>query len=214
MGPNSYYSLIGITAYLLGGIPFGWIIGKAHGFDVRDKGSGNIGATNVGRTCGKRWGIICFLLDAAKGYLPVFFLAKYAATYEANTEMALILAALATVLGHVFCPYLKFKGGKGVATSAGAILAVAPYSVLLAFICWGLVLAIFKYVGLASVVAAITLPFSALLMNHYVPKSAVGRPILIMLFVLAALAVYRHKSNLKRLLDGSEPKIGSKKKEV
>ena len=72
MGPNSYYILIGIAAYLLGGIPFGFIIGKVNGIDVRDKGSGNIGATNVGRTCGKRWGIFCFLLDATKGFLPVF----------------------------------------------------------------------------------------------------------------------------------------------
>ena len=157
------FALVLILAYLVGGIPFGYLIGRAKGIDIRQHGSGNIGATNVLRTLGKPLGITCFALDFAKGLLPVLAsrsVQSAGATGVAQTvsDLLPLLVVVATVAGHIWTPYLRFKGGKGIATSAGALTAVAPLPVLCALVVWGVTLAAGRMVGLASVCAAAALP--------------------------------------------------------
>ena len=205
-----HYLTVPLAAYLVGGIPFGLILGKLKGIDIREHGSGNIGATNVWRTCGKGFGLTCFVFDSMKGFLPVFAAGYFSGQLSVNADYAQILAAGFTVLGHTCSPYLKFRGGKGVATSAGAVFALSPAALGTALAAWIVTLALFKLVGLASVVAAIVLPLSAFL---YQGLSLVetGVPVLCLLSVLGALTVFRHKSNIQRIIAGTEPKIGSKK---
>ncbi len=206
-----YYIAFGLGSYLLGGVPFGLFLGKLNGIDIRLEGSGNIGATNVGRCCGKPWGIVCFLLDFCKGAGPVLLAVTYGPKLgDVDKELIGVIAAIATVCGHCFSPFLKFKGGKGIATSAGAIGILAPFGVIGAFIVWVLVLALFRYVGLASVCAAIALPVSEFT-TKYLKDEKPGSITLGMLVFIAMLAVFRHKSNIKRLLQGTEPKIGQPK---
>ncbi len=198
--------------YLLGGIPFGLLIGRLNGVDIRQHGSGNIGATNVWRVCGRRWGIACFTLDALKGLLPVLGAAGLAAgrVPPGRAELVTVLAVFATVAGHVWSPYLRFKGGKGVATSAGAVLAVAPWPLLIALAVWGLVFAASRYVSLASIVAAIALPFAGVGVNLLGESPRYRAPVLALLVLLAVLAVIRHRSNITRLLNGTENRMGRK----
>ncbi len=203
------YLLILAGSYFAGGLPFGLLLGKLHGVDVRLAGSGNIGATNVGRLCGRPWGVFCFILDCLKGYLPVFIATQaLAARYDLSSDACGILAAIGTVGGHVCSPYLKFKGGKGVATSAGAILALAPYSLLAGLAVWLVLALIWRYVSLASIGAAAGLPVSAIIINQCFPGHKLGTPVIFLLAFLGALAIFRHKANIQRLIQGTEPKIG------
>lgn len=200
------YLLALAGSYFVGGIPFALLLGKLAGADIRKHGSGNIGATNVYRTCGKGWGILCLCLDMAKGFIPVYVARKFLADLG---ELAPVLAVLGAVCGHVFCPYLKFKGGKGVATSAGAVLALAWLPMVIAAATWGVVLAGTRYVSLASICAAIALPLGGLVANRW--HSPPGGPTLILLAVLGIVVVARHHSNIARLRRGAEPKIGDKR---
>jgi acyl phosphate:glycerol-3-phosphate acyltransferase len=197
--------------YFIGGIPFGLLIGKSKGVDIRDHGSGNIGATNVLRTLGKRLGYLCFSLDVLKGMVPVLIACKIARLQEwPHQDLTPVFAVFAVVAGHVWCPFLKFKGGKGVATSAGGILAVAPIPTACSLLIWYLVFSIWRYVSLASIVAAAVLPLAAVVIGRTMPRMALERPTLVLLIVLAVLIIIKHRANIKRLLAGTESRFAEK----
>ena len=204
-----------LGAYLLGSIPWGFIIGRMYGVDVRTVGSKNIGATNVTRTVGKIPGKICFILDFLKGCLPVLAVQVVAKSGAwQGFEWVVIAVMLATILGHIFPVFLQFKGGKGVSTAAGAIMALAPYPLLVAFAVWVVVFFVSRYVSLASITAAAVLPVVAWAFK----LAGIGSPAaranwtLIFLLVVAVLAIVRHHTNIRRLLNGTESRFGKDKK--
>lgn len=197
---NILYTL---SAYLFGALPFGLFIARMRGVDIRTQGSGNIGATNVFRVVGKGWGVLTFTLDALKGFLPAFIfplLAGVAADWG-------VLFGLAAILGHSFPVYLKFKGGKGVATSAGMLLGVAPLSVGAALFCWLITMIISRYVSLASIAAAATVGIAVWvdpsLQDRLLSRTA--------LTLMALLVIGLHRANIRRLLNGTEHRFGKKR---
>jgi len=195
-----------LGAYLIGAIPFGLLIGFMNGKDVRKEGSCNIGATNVTRVVGKWWGKLCFLCDFLKGFLPVILTMRL---LDPGSGWLTALAAVATMLGHVFPVYLRFKGGKGVSTAAGAALALCPLAVVISGAVWVIVFFLSKYVSLASLAAALALPVSAWLLGFFgVVKFFL--PFGIVLVVFAVLAFWRHRSNIVRLLNGTENRFEKK----
>lgn len=201
-----------LTAFLSGSIPFGLILVRLAGKgDVRKSGSGNIGATNVMRAGGKGLGIATLLLDMAKGFVPVL-LAKLAGL----PAHLLAFVALAAVLGHMFTPWLKFKGGKGVATALGVALAYHAAMVLPALAAFILLVAFFRYVSLGSIVAGLVLvPTAAGALGSWfcLPVAeAYGVWPIVAWTLLAALVIQRHSANIKRLLQGTESKLGGGKK--
>jgi acyl phosphate:glycerol-3-phosphate acyltransferase len=202
--------LIPVTAYLLGSIPFGLILGKIFGSgDVRKEGSGNIGATNVARVAGPRAGILTLLLDGAKGAAAVLL----AERYSNGSAMWMIIAGLAALVGHCFPIWLKFKGGKGVATAAGVYLALSPFAFLAGLILFILVVGFWRYVSLGSISAAAAMPM--LLYFLWAPQHAPPPVITFGALAVAMLIVYKHDANLQRLVDGQEPKFYfSKKKDA
>jgi acyl phosphate:glycerol-3-phosphate acyltransferase len=203
------YTLTIIIAYLLGSLPTGYLVARARGIDIRTVGSGNIGATNAMRVLGKPAGIIVFAVDILKGFaagrwIPVLAIIFFPALAAQRENLALT-AGVAAILGHVYPCWLKFKGGKGIATSAGVGLAWAPAGCGVALAAWALVLWATKYVSLASIVAAVTLPLAVWLCG--------GSPTMVCILAgLSALAIYKHKANMQRLLNGTENRIGAKKK--
>lgn len=197
-----------LAAYLLGAVPFGLLIARMRGVDIRKVGSGNIGATNVLRSVGKPWGYLTFALDALKGYLPaaVFpMIGKLAGTDFQSLENAGLWCGLAAILGHNFPVYLGFKGGKGVATSAGALLGIAPAAVGIGLVVWALLFFPFRYVSLASIGAAVAIPVAGWFLYR-----GMGPTLPVALTVLGALVIWRHRSNIQRLLAGTESRIGKK----
>lgn len=205
-----------IAAYLLGSVPFGLIIAKSRGKDLRAIGSGNIGATNVSRALGKKWGYFCFLLDVLKGMLPMIVAAKAISSQPNVTELFLWLTVgFAAILGHIFPVYLKFKGGKGVATSFGVALGFWPYytiCALFAFAIWLIVVSLWRYVSLASIVASVAFPTVLFIAIVIWDKWNLDNlwPILIAAIAIPVLVTIRHRENIKRLLAGTESKIRSK----
>lgn len=211
-------------AFLAGSIPFGYLIGLARGVDVRRQGSGNIGATNVGRVLGRRWGMLCFGLDFLKGCVPTLAAGAVLGTIAAPTaaplaDIGLWLGAMAaTVLGHMFTPWLGFKGGKGVATGFGALMGLWPVltiPALLAFVVWFVVLKATRYMSLASCLAAASLPIWVVLVDFTRGAREGGGwpvwPYFVTALVLGALVVFKHRANIARLRTGTEPKVGVKK---
>lgn len=209
-----FLSLI-LFAYLLGAVPFGFLIAKAKGKDLRLIGSGNIGATNATRALGKKWGVICLLLDVLKGLLPMLLVPLSGFIKQDSESLQLVLWLLvgcAAVLGHVFPVYLKFKGGKGVATSLGIVLGLWPYFTLCgigAFLIWLITLLIWRYVSLSSVIAAISFPVTLITFTIFFESWKIQQlwPLIAAATGMALLIVLRHKTNIKRLLEGSESKI-------
>ena len=190
-----------LGAFLCGSIPFGLLLVKLAGKgDVRDHGSGNIGATNVSRVGGKALGIVTLLLDILKGFLPVFV-----AKQVGLVDSALSLIALCAVLGHVFTPWLKFKGGKGVATALGVALAFRAAMVLPALGVFIVILLVFRYESLGSVLAAFTLPL-------VLAKLGTAPVVLLLWADIALLVIVKHHENIRRLFMGEEsPLWGAKK---
>ena len=188
-------------AYLIGSIPFGLLIAKTKGVDIRTQGSGNIGATNVLRCLGKPLGITCFALDALKGYLPA---ALFPILGLLDPTFGILFGA-AAILGHNFPVFLKFKGGKGVATSAGVLLGVAPLAVAAGLLTWVVVFYASGYVSLGSIVAALAVVITGW-------TTGCGPVIATALTLLGALTVWRHRENIKRLIAGTEHKFQRKKK--
>jgi glycerol-3-phosphate acyltransferase PlsY len=204
----SVWIAIAVASYLLGSIPFGYILVRAsRGIDVRSIGSGNIGATNVARTGGKGLAIATLLLDAFKGWLPVFLVLHVLPTASAAQSHTLAaFAALMAVSGHVFPVWLKFKGGKGVATGLGVFLALAPLAVLLCLALFLVVLVATRYVSLGSILSAAMFPLAV----WWLDRAAFSAPALAMCSGVALLVVIRHHQNIGRLLNGTESRFGGK----
>ena len=184
-------------SYLCGAIPFGYIIAKLFKHvDIRTVGSGNTGATNVYRTVSKPLGVLTLILDVLKGFIPVYLVTILMPDFYWMT----ISVSFVTIMGHTFTIFLRFKGGKGVATACGAFLAINPVAVLICLMVFVVTLAIFKYVSFASIMAALMLPISLYLLNS-LPE------IVVFAGMMSILVIVRHTSNIKRLLNGTENKI-------
>jgi len=213
------YLLLILAAYFVGAIPFGVIMARAHGVDLRKVGSGNIGATNVGRALGRKWGIVCFALDMLKGLAPMLVAMMVLPQEKGPRELWLWLATGgAAIIGHIFPVYLGFRGGKGVATSLGVVIGLWPYYTvcgIIALASWSLAAWMWRYVSLASIIAALDFVTALLILIAILPgwKFAALWPLVIFAAVMAALVILRHRDNIRRLLAGTESKIGTKKQE-
>lgn len=203
---NATLILAGLTllSYLLGAIPSGLLIGLARGVDVRKAGSGNIGATNVFRTVGKKWGGLALFCDALKGLVPAAAFPALAArlTGEPGGQGLAVLFGCAAVAGHNWPVYLRFKGGKGIATSAGVLIGIAPAPLGIGAATWLLVFMVTRYVSVASITAAVVIPAAA-----WVLLRAGGLLVPVFLTLLGAMAIVRHRSNIQRLIRGQENRI-------
>jgi len=210
------FAAVIIAAYLLGSVPFAFIIAKAHGKDLRTIGSGNIGATNLARAVGRQWGYLCFALDVLKGLIPMVIAGLVIGTAHDPILLSLWLAVgIAAVLGHVFSIFLAFKGGKGVATSFGVALGLWPYFTLCALVAltvWAAAVLIWRYVSLASVCASVTFPIALVLGILTAPGWNLAGlwPLLIAAVMIPILVILRHRANIQRLRAGTETKIRQK----
>src|SRR5438552_11790103 len=195
--------LIGVPlSYLLGAVPFGYLIARSRGVDIFHAGSGNIGATNVGRVLGRKFGLFVFVLDFLKGAVPVALTRHFLP----DVPWAAVAAGLAAFVGHLFPVYLRFRGGKGVATGAGVVTVLVPGPTLGALLAWLLVVSVSRYVSLASLAAVAALCVLRLLLTTE-PFQRDNLTLTIFCFVAAALVVLRHRSNIARLLRGNETQI-------
>ena len=200
--------LIFVLSYLIGSIPSGYLVARSKGIDIRQRGSSNIGAANVARVMGKKWGYLVGFCDFLKGFLAVK-LGLIAAQFPLSPVLGGVTAAIACILGHNYPIWLGFKGGKGIATSGGAILALLPALVFVSGgVVWVAVFLISRYTSLASIIAAVVLPIAVLLI---VAKTGTDFWLLLAFSVLmAALAIWRHRANIVRLLNGTENRFGKK----
>ncbi|KPL01837.1 MAG: hypothetical protein AMK75_03745 [Planctomycetes bacterium SM23_65] len=199
------YVLAVVLCYLLGSIPFGYLIGRMGGIDIRQWGSKNVGATNVARVLGFRRGVLVFVLDTLKGAAAVGLLGRgFTGWFALNPSLCLVLSGAAVVLGHTFTCWLQFKGGKGVATALGAWLVLAPIATLIALAVWILLVAVWRYVSLGSIVAAVALPCVLVALNY--SRLDAVLPHLVFAILLTVLVIVRHTSNIGRLLKGTESK--------
>ena len=190
-----------VGSYLLGAVPFGLLFGKAlGGVDVRSTGSGNIGATNVLRAAGKKAAILTLAADCLKGLLPVLLASRLFPAGDMD-----VYSAIAAIVGHNYPVYLGFKGGKGVATSFGVVLGIAPITAVVCLLAWAGAAAIWKYSSLSALVAFALYP---LMTFAFIGDS---RPHGLLSLFVFGMMYYRHRENIKRLLDGTEPKIGQKR---
>ena len=223
----AWWGLWMALAYLAGSVPFGYLMARARGLDIRQHGSGNIGATNVGRVLGKKWGRICLALDILKGIVPV--LASGAAMgmiggtgagarevdaggfWGSEDDWLWLGVAAAAVLGHMYPVWLRLKGGKGVATGLGAMLGVFPVLTAAggaALVAWLVTARLTRYVSVSSCVAALALPAAVLVERWAVPGWGANGAHLVVASALAGLVIWRHRGNLQRLAAGTEPRMG------
>jgi glycerol-3-phosphate acyltransferase PlsY len=225
-----------LLAFLMGSIPFGLLMAKSRGIDIRAHGSGNIGATNVLRVMGKKFGIPCLLLDMLKGFIPVAiavnliqitgrpvqvplglpeaWVVKIAAGDALKAQIAHIATALAAVLGHNYSPWAGFKGGKGIATSAGVLLGLMPFAVLLLLVVWLLLFFTTRYVSLASIGSACVLPLLTLWGSWHhgrIQDGTWNKPLFVFTLIIAVLAVWKHRTNIQRLRTGTENRFERKR---
>ena len=196
--------IIALGAFLLGSIPTGYLVARAKGIDIRQHGSGNIGATNVFRTLGKPVGILVFVIDALKGFAAVWL----ASRFGGGSDWPVIIAAVGAIAGHNYTPWLGFKGGKGIATSAGVLIALMPWAVLAIALVWFAVFFATRYVSLASISAAAALPAAVGALWFY--GCGGSAPLLGFSVLIAALAIWRHRSNIERLMAGTEHRFDRK----
>jgi glycerol-3-phosphate acyltransferase PlsY len=220
--PDVAYILVAVAAYLLGSIPTGFLVGRVRGIDIRSVGSGNIGATNTMRVLGKPAGIFVLLVDCLKGFaacaffpplifnwlephFSVFAPGFYAEPVEFQMRLK-IIAGIFAVLGHNYTCWLKFKGGKGIATTTGVYLALAPWAVLIGLVVFLLAALVTRYVSVGSIAAAVALPVAVCLTQS-------GFLLDVVSVALGALAIYKHKGNIQRLRNGTENRITSIKKD-
>jgi glycerol-3-phosphate acyltransferase PlsY len=201
------FIVIAVAAYLLGSIPAGYLVARAKGIDIRAVGSGNIGATNVFRMVGKTAGVFALIVDGLKGYVACTWLCDWVLTLlggpTTNTELYRILAGITAVLGHNFTCWLKFKGGKGIATSAGVFFALAPLAAGIALVTWIVTAVLTRYVSIASIAAAVALPTAVWLTKDSLFLGIVTT-------ALGLLAIFKHRDNVQRLLNGTEQRFGQK----
>ncbi len=214
--PVLAYILIALGAYLLGSLPTGFLVARAKGVDIRTVGSKNMGATNVFRVLGKGPGIMVLLVDVLKGWVAVTlarYWVRHLSGWEAddgfwsNPASASIVAGLAAILGHNYTCWLGFKGGKGIATTAGVIVALVPWAFLVGLITFSICLLATRFVSVASIMAAATLPFATWFTTHNPSLTAVTG-------AMGALAIYKHKANMQRLLNGTENRFQFKQKNL
>jgi acyl phosphate:glycerol-3-phosphate acyltransferase len=203
--------ITGLSSYLIGSIPAGYIAGRLGGIDIRTVGSGNIGATNVTRVLGKPYGYPVFIVDFLKGFAAVgmsIMIAKRAQLVSIPSELFGVVGAVACVLGHSFPVWLGFKGGKGVAASAGALFRLMPFVALIAVAVWLIIFYLTRYVSVASMTAALAVPI-AILSMMFLGQTG-GTALLYFSICLAAVVIVRHRSNLSRLVRGTEPRFKRK----
>ena len=229
-----------LLAFVLGSIPFGLLIAKAKGIDIRRHGSGNIGATNVLRVVGKHYGITCFILDALKGFVPVVIALSLIRMGDKETSLALtclrpfavtlpsdqqflgqllhVITGLMAILGHNYSPWVGFKGGKGMATSAGVLLGLYPFfGVLLLGFVWVALFLTTRYVSVASIGAAAALPVVTLWGSWHhgrIQNGTWNKPLFAFTVAIAALAIWKHRSNIQRLRNGTEHRFALKSKRL
>jgi acyl phosphate:glycerol-3-phosphate acyltransferase len=227
-----------LFGFLLGSVPFGLLISKAYGVDIRKHGSGNIGATNVLRVLGKKPGISCLLLDALKGFLPVLIAINLARFHNSSPILTLdflwnlagspppvsretaqlihVLSGLAAILGHNYSPWLGFRGGKGIATSAGVVIALMPFAVIILLFAWFVLFLTTRYVSVASMGAAVLMPLITLWGSWHhgrIQDGTWNKPLFALSCAIALLAVWSHRSNIRRLIDGTENRFQRKPKQ-
>ena len=225
-----------LIAFFAGSIAFGLLIAKAKGVNIREHGSGNIGATNVLRVIGKPYGILCLLLDFLKGFLPtllavnIYLIAgknpqiamdafeSLATTFPAEdawkAQTLIIISGLLAILGHNYSPWIGFKGGKGIATSGGVLVALMPVGLVVLIVIWLLVFLTTRYVSIASMGTALAVPFVTIYGSYrhgYLADGTWNKPLFIFSIVIGLLAVWRHRSNIKALMDGTEHRFTRKK---
>ncbi|MDE3068319.1 MAG: glycerol-3-phosphate 1-O-acyltransferase PlsY [Verrucomicrobiota bacterium] len=205
------YIIVALAAYCLGSIPTGFLVARAKGVDIRTVGSGNMGATNVFRTLGKTAGVFVLIVDGLKGYAACAWLGDWLLAalnvHPAAAGHYRIVAGIAAVLGHNYTCWLRFKGGKGIATSAGAFFALAPLAAGIALGTWLVFLLASRYVSVASIAAAVAMPVAVWLTgDDLILKLATT--------ALGLLAIFKHKSNIQRLLRGTERRFGEKSAEA
>jgi len=208
-----------VLAYLLGSIPFSFVVAKRlRGIDLREHGSGNLGATNVYRTLGPAWGVGVLLLDMAKGAVAVLLMTLAVDAWPAargplplhfTGDVWRIIAGLTAAVGHMVSPFVGFRGGKGVATTAGAYFVLAPYPLLIALGIFGIVVGVTRIVSLASITAAAVLPFAVLFFEFQ--SEAFSRTITVVTFVVCAWVILKHRANIKRLQAGTEKPLATDK---
>jgi acyl phosphate:glycerol-3-phosphate acyltransferase len=204
----SYLTVV-IAAYMLGSIPTGYLVARAKGVDIRTVGSGNIGATNVFRMLGKPAGIFVLVFDGLKGFAGCTWLVDaIIQAFQLSPEETeyLRIAGLAVILGHNYPCWLSFKGGKGIATSAGVLAALVPWALLIILSLWIILFALTRYVSVGSLAASFTLPFA----TWFTTKSWT---LTIVTAAMGVLAIYKHKANIQRLLKGTENRIGASKRQ-
>lgn len=199
-------TMVGVAGYLLGSIPSGYLVARARGVDIRKVGSGNIGATNVFRILGKRAGAFVLLADALKGALAAWALPELAgwamtAQPAVSPENLGLLAGIASILGHNYSCWLRFRGGKGIATTAGVLVALMPKALGIVLLLWLVTFGLSRYVSLASMIAAAALPLAVWLTGESAILVGVA-------CLLSALAIYKHRGNIQRLRQGTEPRFG------
>ena len=207
------YILTACVAYLLGSIPTGYLVAKSRGVDIRTVGSGNIGATNVFRILGKPAGIFVLLVDALKGFVSCAFVGPLVYRVlvgplpeeSATREFLKIVGAFMAIIGHNYTCWLKFKGGKGIATSAGAVLGLLPLAFAIALGTWTILFFATRYVSVASMGAAFVLPFATWLIARGSTR------MIVVAAIISALAIYKHRSNIQRLLNGTESRFEKKR---
>lgn len=202
-----YVCIFLISVYLLGAIPFGLLLSRWAGRDIRKEGSCNIGATNVLRVCGWKWGIPALALDMAKGAAPVLFInSGILSVEECSRELLSAMTGFAAILGHTFPIYLKFRGGKGVATSGGVLLALMPEVTLLALLVFVVIVVLCRFVSVGSTMAGFTIVIG----HHLLGKDIYGAtfPITVVAWLILILVIFCHRSNYIRLIRGTENQIG------
>ncbi|MFK7909197.1 MAG: glycerol-3-phosphate 1-O-acyltransferase PlsY [Akkermansiaceae bacterium] len=226
-----------LIAFLAGSIPFGLFIAKAKGVNIREHGSGNIGATNVLRVIGKPYGIACLILDFLKGFLPTLLAVNvymitgknpqfgmdaldgiatmFPAADAWKAQTLVIVTGLAAILGHNYSPWIGFKGGKGIATSGGVLVALMPVGVGVLLVIWLLLFLTTRYVSVASMGTALMVPIVTIYGSYrhgYLADGTWNKPLFVFSIIIGALAVWRHRPNIKSLMDGTEHKFSKKKK--
>ena len=201
MDTKVVWILWAVGAYLVGSIPFGFLVGKLRGKDIRTLGSKNIGATNVYRTVGKPWGVLAFACDFLKGFLPTLAAQKFG-----NADWLPLMVGILTVAGHMWTCFMKFKGGKGIATGFGMLVGLLPWLVLTAFGIWAVTVWLSHYISLGSCLAA-----AFLAVGVWFPwlgsEGWRNLPLSIVVTLVALVAIYKHKTNIRRLIDGCENRI-------
>jgi len=205
--PVLAYIVVALAAYLLGSIPAGFLVARAKGIDIRKVGSGNIGATNAMRVLGKPAGIFVLVMDLLKGFAAIAWLTvlvlKIFNGTTTDLETLKIVAGIFVVLGHNYTCWLKFKGGKGIATTAGVYLALAPLALGIALVVFILTVLLTRFVSLGSIVAAVALPIAVWFTRD-------NLTLRIMTIALGALAIFKHRKNMRRIMAGTENRLGKK----